>query len=359
MYAIQIVKIQTFSIIHTLYELYENPFKGEKQMEKQSRKFLITMNNPSEKGFDIDKMLDLANSLKGLVYACVSLEIGAREQTPHTHLFVYYQNPKAWKTMVNTFKGADVECSRGTCKQNREYVFKLGKWITTEKGTTSVGGQQKEIGTLPEEKECYDPQKELLYNLIKQGCSDYEIINNYPQFMFDLSNIQRCRLIIRQEEFKTTWRDLEVVYIYGTTGAGKSRYVMEIYGYENVFRVTDYIHPFDTYEGQDIIMFEEFNSSLRINDVLNYLDGYPCKLPARYSDKQACYTKVYITTNISLEKQYPNVQQEQRQVWEAFIRRITKVMWFTGDGMSVTYNDTDAYFNRNRTSRQPIGILNF
>lgn len=40
---------------------------------------------------------------------------------------------------------------------------------------------------------------------------------------------------------------------------------MEKYGYANVFRVTNYKHPFDQYKGQDDIMFEEFQSSIPIN----------------------------------------------------------------------------------------------
>ncbi len=32
-------------------------------------------------------------------------------------------------------------------------------------------------------------------------------------------------------------------------------------------------------KGQDVIVFEEFRSSLKIQDMLNYLDGYPCELP--------------------------------------------------------------------------------
>ena len=43
-------------------------------------------------------------------------------------------------------------------------------------------------------------------------------------------------------------------------------------------KVTDYIHPFDTYKGQDILIFEEFHSNLKIQDMLNYLDGYPLDL---------------------------------------------------------------------------------
>lgn len=315
-------------------------------MIKQSRKFLMTLNNPAEKGFDIDACLEKALSLKGLQYACLAMEIGAKEQTPHIHMFVYYQNPKSWDTMKKLIPKADWECCRGTCRQNRDYCFKLGKWIETEKGTTTVDGTQTEYGELPEERPCPKPELALLYELIKDGKSNVEILEEYPEYMLDITHIDRCRLILRQEEFKNSWRNLEVTYIYGVTGAGKSRYVMEKYGYSNVFRVTDYTHPFDTYNGEDILMLEEYNSSFKLQDALNYLDSYPLKLPARYSDKVACYTKVYITTNIALEKQYPVIKEESPELWNAFIRRINKVMYFKSKDEIITYDSTDVYFKR-------------
>ena len=89
-----------------------------------------------------------------------------------------------------------------------------------------------------------------------------------------------------------------------------------------MYRVTDYDHPFDSYKGQDVIVFEEFRSSLKIQDMLNYLDGYPCELPCRYNNKLACFTKVYIITNISFNQQYINIQAESKETWTAFCRRI-------------------------------------
>ena len=114
---------------------------------------------------------------------------------------------------------------------------------------------------------------------------------------------------------------------------------MEKYGYSNVFRVTDYIHPFDTYEGQDVVLFDEFFSGFQITEMNNLLDGYPLKLPARYSDKTALYTKVYIISNVELEKQYSKIQEEHPRVWEAFLRRIQTV---------ITYQDINQYTTQSR-----------
>ena len=113
-----------------------------------------------------------------------------------------------------------------------------------------------------------------------------------------------------------------MTYIFGKTGSGKTRSVMEKFGYENCYRVTDYKHPFDTYDGQDDIIFEEFRGGLKHGDMLNYLDGYPLLLPCRYFNRQACYTKVFLITNIPPDEQYVNVDRESR---EAFFRHIHTV----------------------------------
>lgn len=147
--------------------------------------------------------------------------------------------------------------------------------------------------------------------------------------MFRIDKIERVRQTIIEEKYKNTFRQLEVTYIFGPTRTGKTRSIMEKYGYSNVFRVTDYDHPFDGYKGQDVIILEEFRSSLKIEDMLKYLDGYPLELPCRYANKIACFTKVYIITNIDLSEQYTNIQEEHPETWDAFLHRIKTVIIYS------------------------------
>ena len=73
----------------------------------------------------------------------------------------------------------------------------------------------------------------------------------------------------------------------------------------------------------------------------NYLDGYPLALPARYSNKQACYDRVFIVSNLDLRDQYSLVRISQYEVWCAFIRRIHKVIRFFADGSKQDYKTHD------------------
>ena len=88
-------------------------------------------------------------------------------------------------------------------------------------------------------------------------------------------------------------------------------------------------------------MFEEFNSQIPIEDMLNYLDIYPLNLPARYNDRTACYTKVYITSNISLYEQYKDVQIYRPETWRAFLRRIDKIYEYHKDGNITEIGDNN------------------
>ena len=67
--------------------------------------------------------------------------------------------------------------------------------------------------------------------------------------------------------------------------------------------------------------------------MLNFLDIYPVMLPARYFDRVACYPTVYITSNIPLEQQYPEIQKCKLETWHAFLRRIHTITEFRKDGI--------------------------
>lgn len=122
---------------------------------------------------------------------------------------------------------------------------------------------------------------------------------------------------------------MEITYIYGSTEKGKTRFVVDKYGYTNVYRVTTYYHTaFGTYNGQVVIAFDEFRSSFKIEDMLKFLEDYPLMLPSRYNNKVACYTKVYIITNWALSEQYKNVQSQFPSTWAAFLRRVKTVYNF-------------------------------
>ena len=295
-----------------------------------SRKFQLTINNPVEHGFTHDRLKHILSDFPGTLYWCMCDEVG-EQGTLHTHIYVVFKNSVMFDSLHRKFYGAHIEQANGSNKENRDYVRKEGKWLDDAKHETNLSDTFEEWGELPQDRAKHESQSELIMQAVREGKSNSEILELYPSSFSKLNYIEQARQTLLQEDFKNTYRKLDVTYIWGDSGAGKTRSVMDSYGYSNVYRVTDYAHPFDSYKGQDVIVFEEFRSSLTVADMLNYLDGYPVELPCRYANKVACFTKAYIITNIPLEQQYPNVQLDSPESWVAFLRRIHHVVHMTKD----------------------------
>jgi len=298
--------------------------------KESSRKFQLTINNPIDHGYTHEQIRSILSEFPGLQYWCMCDEIG-EQGTPHTHIYIVSSNGIMFDTMHRKFYGVHIEKANGSNQQNRDYVRKEGKWQDDAKHETSLPDTFEEWGELPLDRTHKESQSEQIVQMIREGMSNADIVAAIPTAFNKLSHIDQTRQTLLYEENKDKWRQLDVTYLWGDTGAGKTRSVMDKYGYSRVYQVTNYDHPFDGYQGQDVIIFEEFRNSLKIDDMLKYLDGYPLMLPCRYADKVACYTKVFIISNYSLEQQYPNVQRDNPRTWSAFRRRIHRVEYMAND----------------------------
>jgi len=313
--------------------------------DTQSRRYMLTINDPHPKGFAHEKIKEILHSFKGIMYFCFADEMGS---CYHTHIYAVFKSPVRFSTIQKRFDSkVHIENAYADSMSCRAYILKEGeKWEDSDKQETQVFNEDGsstfyEWGELPQEIQGARNDLAFLYAMVKAGYSNYEILEINPEFMLRITDIERARQTVQRQENSTVFRELDVTYIFGKTATGKTRHVMEKYGYENVYRVTDYKNPFDAYKNQDIMCYDEFSSHLRIQDILNQMDGYPLDLPCRYANKQACYTKVYIISNICLTRQYMDIQRKEPSVWRAFLRRIHKVIHFMPSGERREYTTND------------------
>lgn len=311
----------------------------------RSRKWLLTINNPAEHGYSHDYIKSALASFKAVKYWCMCDEVGGKNNVYHTHLFIMGNNGILFSTVKKKFPKAHIDYCRGLAQENRDYVCKEGKYKGTSKEETNIKDTFEEMGDCPVERPGQRSDLVDLYDMIKSGMDNYDILENDPTYMMQLDKIDRCRQIVKEKEFRSKFRELQVEYWSGRTGTGKTKTIMERYGYDEVFRVTSYRYPFDNYRGQDVIIFEEFFDSLSIQEMLTLLDGYPLDLPCRYNNKTACYTKVYILSNVDLTDQYRDVQIRSVETWNAFLRRIHAVKIFDDHGIK-DYKSPDEYICR-------------
>ena len=109
------------------------------------------------------------------------------------------------------------------------------------------------------------------------------------------------------------WRKVTVEVLWGTTGTGKTRRVMEM---DNVYKIAPPYTWWDGYEGEEILLIDDYKrGAIDRGFLLNLLDGYRLRLETKGGHTWALWSQVYITTNYNPE------------IWadEAISRRVTSV----------------------------------
>ena len=315
-------------------------------MTSQARKVQITINNPEEKGYTPDKIRAIVDSLNPDYY-CFAYERGLETGTMHCHIFFYRSSAIRFSTLQKKLPECHIEFCHGSCKDNRDYVNKSGKWENSSKAETTIPGTFEEFGNLPDAAADAETEKEVIIAELKEGKNTYDIVQAHPKFLFRVRELDALKQLVVSDEQMKKHREIEVHYLYGDTGTGKTRSIFEKHNAVDICRITNYSGSngvrFDAYLGQPVLVFEEFHSQIALSDMLNYLDRYPLMLPARFSDKVACYTTVYITSNYSLREQYREQQKSNPKVWHAFLRRITTVTEFLSDGFVIHHDKSEFY----------------
>lgn len=299
----------------------------------QSRKWQLTINNPKEHNITYELLKEQLEKF-ALDYYCMCTEIGNESHTEHIHIFMYSNSPIRFSTIKSRIPTSHIEKAYGSIQDNIDYIKKEGRWTDTEKKETSVEGSFFQKGEVPSELIEKDAKMGKLLEEIKDGKTTIEIIEDNPEFAFKIKDIDTIRQTYLNEKYSRENRDIICTYIYGKTGVGKTRSIFKKFGAENICRITSYKSSqggiiFDNYDkSQEVLVFEEFNAmKIPVEDMLNYLDIYPITLPARYNNKVACYTHVFITSNIPFDSQYSELKLDLNRiaVYYAWQRRIHNV----------------------------------
>ena len=304
------------------------------QKTDRSRKFMLTIQaSQIQSGWSHARIREtIETKLKGVTYYAICDEIGRETGQPHTHLVIYSPNAIRISTVNNVFPNVHVDVLNGTVKQARTYLKKGGKFKDTEKADTSIKGTFEEHGEPPREKgQGHRSDIEQAMEMVKEGSTDLEIIEAIPSILPRLTDIQKYRQLIIEEKARE-FRKMEVIYCYSKTGTGKTSGLYKLYDPATVCTITDY-HGNGIFDGYDsirvmVLALDEFRSSLPFSLLLALLDGNPLTINCRYHNRYAVHTTVWIISNIPLTAQYPNIQQEEPESWQALLRRITKVRHF-------------------------------
>ena len=287
---------------------------SDKQTPKRSRKWVYTLNNPTQED------LDHWPNIPAVKQHICGMETG-NSGTPHFQGFIEFKNAKTMQAVKKAMYNNTVHLEHPVSSDwhNWNYCMKDNSIIV-------------QVGEMPPEPVHSNSHSDwdFVLDQAQRGRTMLDILENKPHLGRYVSAINR---VVSEVETQTqdAWRTLDVTYITGPAGVGKSRAIMEKHGHEQVYRITDKKNPWDGYRGQPVVVFEEYRSNYGIENMLNWLDGYPIMLPCRYANRPARFTTVYLVTNLELDEQFCNTQELYPSTWGAFLRRIRNVI-ITGCG---------------------------
>ena len=133
---------------------------------------------------------------------------------------------------------------------------------------------------------------------IKRGCSDIELLEN--GHLTHIAKFPRLLTFARSayaREMSKSFRHIRVFVRWGDAGAGKTRYVHDTHG-EDVYVFDDYRNGWwDGYNGQKVLLIDEFYGNIAYATFLKLLDGYQIRLNIKGDFTYAQWTTIYITSN--------------------------------------------------------------
>lgn len=268
----------------------------------RSKRWCFTLNHPTQEEseflYTLIQDLTMPSPLK-LTYLVFGREV-ASTSTPHFQGYLESSQKTSLSTMKKFLSRAHWEKAKGSPKQASEYCKKDLDFV--ESGVLSKGqGYRSDLQEIKKD--------------ISQGLTEKEIADKYfEKWVVYRRSFQRYAALCAQDR---AWQTIVHVY-WGKTGTGKTRFVMDQIMDSPFWSPGDY-KWFDGYEGQPIVILDDYRGEYQLQMLLKLLDRYPMQVPVKGGFTTWCPKKVYITSNVHPNDWY---KEADRYSVSALFRRL-------------------------------------
>lgn len=260
---------------------------------------------------------------------CDKWMIAAREICPKTKR-VHWQGFKSRKTgcgMTISAFGKLYKCNMRPMSNRACFDDQLA-YI---KGPYDKNGKVKEEnetflewGKKPRQGERVDLM-EVAVKIQEEGLKVNDIACDNPMMYHQYGRTLVKIEAIQLKKDTRAFRHIKVIVNWGRTGTGKTRMAYDKGAYK--FNATKGKEWWCDYDGEKILLIDEFYGQMPLERMLTLLDGYQCKLDVKCGMTYAKWTTVYISSNVDPEEWYPRQVYEPEKV-DALFRRITEINKF-------------------------------
>lgn len=262
-------------------------------MNVRSRGWCFTRNNYTVE--DIVLIDDVATISNYLIYG---KEVGA-SGTPHLQGYVYFENSKSFSKMTKLLPHCHLETQRGTGIEASEYCKKEGDF--KEFGTLPAQGKRNDIKTVKDEILSGGGMSQII-----------DIASNYQ-------TLKIGEMLLKYKEKKRNFKP-NVVWIHGSSGAGKTRLAYELF--PELYRKTNGSGKWwDGYDAHPAVLIDDIkdNSKEMYSLLLELLDRYDVRVEAKGGSRQFLAKDIIVTSLLSpyeLFSQFDNAVELLRRIDE-------------------------------------------
>ena len=294
-----------------------------------SRNWCITINNPEWTPIIITE--EMKEVLKVLIY---QLEEGLNG-TIHVQGYLETFSPVRLSKIKNLFPKVHAERRKGNRLQAVQYVTKEdtrkdGPWIYHHKGLSL----EEYIGSLSSSKERRSSLEDIKAKL-DGGCSENIIAD---EFFTDW--VRHFKAFREYKLLKTKPRNSfdKLIVILGPSGTGKSKFCMDQYPNAYWKQRSNW---WDGYNGEEVVILDEFYGWLPFDLLLRLCDRYPLLLERKGGQVQCEATTVVITSNLVPQDWY------QKGYKPALYRRISTILYMPEMETTVHFKNMEEFIKSN------------
>lgn len=260
---------------------------------KRARGYVFTLHHFTSS--DILRLRDLGRRAERITYLVFGREYGEQTNRRHLQGYLYFKNPitlgGAKQCIGNPT--VHVEAQLGTGPQASEYCKKSGDY--EEFGRCPAMGRRTDL--------------EQIRIQIESGASDMDIASaSFSRWCMYRRAFAEYRRLVQSDRSRRV--DLKVIVLHGDAGVGKTRLVWERaerLGKNIWASSTPDLKWFDGYEGEEVVLIDDFRGGCEVGWFFRVLDIYPLQVPIKGGFVEWRPKEIWITSNLHPDHWFPTL----------------------------------------------------
>lgn len=280
-----------------------------------SRHWCGTLNNYGEGEHDA-----LKQAVKDkCVYGVIGEELAPSTGTPHLQFYCAFNRARGLPYLKTNFsQRANFQICRGTPKENRDYCTKDGDFW--------------EHGELPESDQGHRTDLETAVNFLRSTNGNVQATamacpSVYVKYA---GNLEKLGNRFAKELAKKVRGNVKyVIWIYGATGVGKTRWVTEREDPSNLWISSKDLKWWHGYDQEEAVVLDDYRADFeKFHVLLRILDRYHMDVEIKGGYVSlGCVKRIYVTSCYHPAEVY-NVREDVGQL----LRRIDEIQYMNAQG---------------------------